>query len=115
VENQSRCPVVADCECKIEWHVSNYSPSRIGLREAVVKGHVLQHFFNKTYKPKRQQDGSYLALGWGEFAQKKSIPLEAGATEELYHGYSVETSAYNNPGAGFHESMSGDCSCTVRR
>jgi len=59
-------------------------------------------------------DGSWLAKGIGDFSQKKTFSLAPGASFELYHGYDQITSPPDTPGAGWTESMSGECSCTAR-
>lgn len=42
-------------------------------------------------------------------------PLTVGASLDLYHGYDQIASPPNSPGAGWQESMSGECTCTVRK
>jgi hypothetical protein len=51
----------------------------------------------------------------GDFTQRKTFSLAAGASEELYRGYDVLTSPPDMPGSGWTESMSGDCACTARQ
>jgi hypothetical protein len=68
---------------------------------------------DKAYLPKPQPDGSWLAQGIGDFSQKKTFSLAPGASFELYHGYDQITSPPDTPGAGWTESMSGDCTCTA--
>ena len=76
---------------------------------------MLNHSFYKFYPARLQRDGSYYAAGSGDFSQKKTLSLVAGASQELYYGSDVNmTSPPDKPGAGWTESMSGDCSCTIR-
>jgi len=114
VKNVARCPVTVDCQCSIHWFVSNYTPGRQGRKGSIVSGIVLDHSFTKFYGSKLQPDGSYLASGSGDFPQHKTFRLAGGASKDLYHGQDVNnTSAPDMPGAGFTESMSGDCACSI--
>jgi len=115
VKNTSKCPLTVDCECNVEWFVSNSTPGKRGRKGAIVKGHVLGDQFDKTYLPKPQPDGSWLAVGRGSFSQQKTFSLAPGAAFDLYHGYDQITSPPDTPGAGWTESMSGDCTCTARK
>ena len=114
VKNVSPCRILADCECNVHWFVSNFSPGNSGRRGALVYGTVLGSFFSKYYPSRIQSDGSSLAWGIGDYTKRKIISVAPGATEQLYYGSDVNNaSPPNMPGAGFTESMSGDCSCTV--
>ena len=67
--------------------------------------------FDKIYLSKPKPDGSYLAVGNDEFSKGKLISLEPGEWKELFYGTIQISSAVENIGAGYRESMSGDCSC----
>ena len=112
VKNVSKCPLLVECDCNIHWLVSNSTPSRQGARGSTVYLTVLGYSDTKFYRPLRQPDGSYLSKGIGTFQKKKQFRLAPGAVQDLYYGYPYLTSP-GLPGAGFQESMSGDCSCTV--
>jgi len=111
-KNVSKCPLLVECDCNIHWLVSNSTPSRQGARGSTVYLTVLGYSDTKFYRPLRQPDGSYLSKGIGTFQKKKQFRLAPGAVQDLYYGYPYLTSP-GLPGAGFQESMSGDCSCTV--
>ena len=112
IRNETQCPVTALCECKVEWLVTNYTPSKQGRKAAVVHVNVLGHSDHKNYDPRPKPDGSWYAFGAGSLSRREKIQLAAGALAELYYGIDIKnTSGPEIPGAGFSESMSGSCSC----
>jgi RHS repeat-associated protein len=114
VTNTGPCTLTVTCQCKLEWYDSDFTPSKKGRKGFIVAGAVLGHSFSKTYLPKRQPNGSYLAAGGDSFSQQKTFTLAVGASRDLYHGYDQITSPPNTPGAGWLESMSGSCSCSAK-
>lgn len=113
VINRCKDSIRVACTCKIHWFGINYSPGRNGRKGFLVKGRVLGHSFTKEYLSKAQPDGSYVAAGRGDFSKEGTISLAPGASEQLYRGHDEITYAPQNPGAGFTEMMTGECSCEV--
>ena len=112
VHNTSKCPIEVQCKCNVHWYGSNFTPSRLGRKGFVVKGRVLGASFSKNYdRPSAQPDGSFIVAGTGDFSQEKTFFLKPDEWKELFYGTIQISAATDNVGAGYRESMNGDCQC----
>lgn len=112
VHNRGKCSIRVHCKCNVHWFGSNFTPSRLGRKGFVVKGRVLDATFNKNYdRPSAQPDGSYIVSGTGDFSKEKTFTLKPDEWKELFYGTIYIAAAADNVGAGYRESMNGECQC----
>jgi RHS repeat-associated protein len=115
VKNKSKCPQKVTCDCTVDYALVTFAFRRMG--GGTVHGHVLEKPIAAEFLPSQIDDGKgpgyWVAAGVGSVNERKTFTLALNESRQLYYSF-IATAQGPQRGAGFYESMSGNCTCTSR-